>query len=101
MLACADSDKHANHDRTPAGTPLPFERHQLNQGQRFVADPIHKSVELNELCVALMDTPAFQRLRDLRQLGLTWMVYPSGCHNRCGTRRPRRGRHMPHAGSRV
>jgi HD superfamily phosphohydrolase len=56
--------------------------HEQRYRQRFIADPIHRSVELSELCVALMDTPSFQRMRDLRQLGLTWMVYPSGCHTR-------------------
>ncbi|XP_019626185.1 PREDICTED: deoxynucleoside triphosphate triphosphohydrolase SAMHD1-like [Branchiostoma belcheri] len=45
-------------------------------------DPIHGSIELPEICVAIMDTPEFQRLRHIKQLGLTCLVYPTAVHTR-------------------
>ena len=32
-------------------------------------DPVHGHIELDPLCVAIIDTPQFQRLRRLKQLG--------------------------------
>ncbi|KAK7462540.1 hypothetical protein BaRGS_00038425 [Batillaria attramentaria] len=58
-------------------------------GRRFIAgntqvvnDPVHGHIELHPLCVAIMDTPEFQRLRDIRQLGGVSYVYPGGSHSR-------------------
>ncbi|CAF4222763.1 unnamed protein product [Rotaria magnacalcarata] len=45
-------------------------------------DPIHGSIELHWLLVKLIDTPEFQRLRRLRQVGLAYYVYPGACHQR-------------------
>ena len=39
-------------------------------GQVF-NDPIHGHIELDPLCVMMIDTPQFQRLRRLKQLGLS------------------------------
>jgi HD superfamily phosphohydrolase len=43
---------------------------------------VHGYIKLNGLCVALMDTPQFQRLRDLKQLGTLYYVFPGASHNR-------------------
>jgi len=32
-------------------------------------DPIHGHIELSELCIKIIDTPQFQRLRYISQLG--------------------------------
>ena len=32
-------------------------------------DPIHGHIEIHPLCVKIMDTPQFQRLRNIKQLG--------------------------------
>ncbi|MED6282724.1 hypothetical protein CHARACLAT_001361 [Characodon lateralis] len=45
-------------------------------------DPIHGTVELHPLLVKIIDTPQFQRLRNIKQLGGTYYVYPGASHNR-------------------
>uniref|UniRef100_A0A0B7AM80 HD domain-containing protein n=1 Tax=Arion vulgaris TaxID=1028688 RepID=A0A0B7AM80_9EUPU len=45
-------------------------------------DPIHGSIQLHPVCLAVIDTPQFQRLRYVKQLGLCYFVYPGAAHNR-------------------
>ncbi|XP_037628429.1 deoxynucleoside triphosphate triphosphohydrolase SAMHD1-like isoform X2 [Sebastes umbrosus] len=45
-------------------------------------DPIHGHVELHHLLVKIIDTPQFQRLRNLKQLGGAYFVFPGASHNR-------------------
>jgi HD superfamily phosphohydrolase len=45
-------------------------------------DCVHEHYELPYLCVKVMDTPEFQRLRDLKQLGGTYNVFTCAAHNR-------------------
>ncbi|XP_054464755.1 deoxynucleoside triphosphate triphosphohydrolase SAMHD1-like [Anoplopoma fimbria] len=45
-------------------------------------DPIHGTVELHPLLVKMIDTPQFQRLRYIKQLGGAYFVYPGASHNR-------------------
>ncbi|XP_027015003.1 deoxynucleoside triphosphate triphosphohydrolase SAMHD1 [Tachysurus fulvidraco] len=45
-------------------------------------DPIHGHIELHPLLVRIIDTPQFQRLRHIKQLGATYMVFPGAAHNR-------------------
>ncbi|XP_051994015.1 deoxynucleoside triphosphate triphosphohydrolase SAMHD1-like [Xyrauchen texanus] len=45
-------------------------------------DPIHGSIELHPLLVKIIDTPQFQRLRHIKQLGAGYWVYPGASHNR-------------------
>ncbi|KAG7323772.1 hypothetical protein KOW79_013474 [Hemibagrus wyckioides] len=45
-------------------------------------DPIHGHIELHPLLVHIIDTPQFQRLRHIKQLGATYMVFPGAAHNR-------------------
>lgn len=47
-----------------------------------VRDPIHGFIGLRPVEAALVDTLPFQRLRRVRQLGLTAMVYPGAEHSR-------------------
>ncbi|CAC5371036.1 SAMHD1 [Mytilus coruscus] len=45
-------------------------------------DPIHGHIEVHPLCVKIIDTPQFQRLRDLKQIGGCYFVYPGASNNR-------------------
>ncbi|XP_050959764.1 uncharacterized protein LOC127161159 [Labeo rohita] len=45
-------------------------------------DPIHGHIELHPLLVKMIDTPQFQRLRFIKQLGTKYLVYPGATHTR-------------------
>ena len=47
-----------------------------------VRDPIHGFVELTTEERQVVNSIAFQRLRDIRQLGMGHMVYPGANHTR-------------------
>ncbi|MBO0687324.1 MAG: HD domain-containing protein, partial [Candidatus Dormibacteraeota bacterium] len=51
-------------------------------GATVLRDSIWGDIELGERELALIDTPAFQRLRGVRQLGFTDLVYPGARHSR-------------------
>ncbi|KAM9856088.1 deoxynucleoside triphosphate triphosphohydrolase SAMHD1 [Aulostomus maculatus] len=52
------------------------------QANKVLNDPIHGHVELHPLLVKILDTPQFQRLRNIKQLGGTYFVFPGASHNR-------------------
>ncbi|KAK4535046.1 hypothetical protein CDCA_CDCA03G1071 [Cyanidium caldarium] len=45
-------------------------------------DAVHGHVLLPAYCVEVCDTPHFQRLRDLKQLGTVYWTFPGASHNR-------------------
>ena len=45
-------------------------------------DPIHGFIKLSEKEKRLIDTQVFQRLRRIRQLAMTFLVYPGAVHTR-------------------
>ncbi len=47
-----------------------------------IRDPIHGFIELDEWEWEIINQPAFQRLRRIRQLALADMVYPGATHSR-------------------
>lgn len=47
-------------------------------------DPIHGFIELSELELKIVDTVPFQRLRSIRQLATTYLVYHGAEHTRFG-----------------
>ena len=47
-----------------------------------IYDPIHGFVTITPLMQEFIDTYEFQRLRDLKQLGATYFVFPSATHTR-------------------
>ncbi|GLC36111.1 hypothetical protein PLESTB_001379500 [Pleodorina starrii] len=68
--AAAASDRRA---------PPPLRRQP--PGKVF-SDPVHGTFRLDNINVTIIDTPQFQRLRDLHQLGLTHLVFPGAVHRR-------------------
>lgn len=49
---------------------------------KIIKDPVHGYVEVEEFALALLDSPALQRLRYVRQLGFSYLVYPGANHTR-------------------
>ena len=48
----------------------------------IIRDPLWNNIAVDALAMRLVDTPAFQRLRYVRQLGLAFLVYPGATHSR-------------------
>ncbi|MDD1656295.1 MAG: HD domain-containing protein [Methanomicrobiales archaeon] len=49
---------------------------------KFIKDPVHGYVEVEESLLPLLDSPPVQRLRHIRQLGFSYLVYPGANHTR-------------------
>ncbi|MGA9087395.1 MAG: HD domain-containing protein, partial [Methanoregula sp.] len=49
---------------------------------KIIKDPVHGYVEVDEEILPLLDSPAVQRLRYIRQLGFSYLVYPGANHTR-------------------
>lgn len=47
-----------------------------------IRDPVHGQLKLTGLEIKIIDTPLFQRLRNVRQLGMAHFVYPGAHHTR-------------------
>nr|XP_039258002.1 deoxynucleoside triphosphate triphosphohydrolase SAMHD1-like [Styela clava] len=45
-------------------------------------DPVHGTISLHPFLVKIINTPQFQRLRNIKQLQGAYFVYPGACHNR-------------------
>ncbi|KAK9800297.1 hypothetical protein WJX73_006473 [Symbiochloris irregularis] len=89
----AQTQPDANgHDSDGLGPDYPLSQVQykpalssawLKHGHsKAVKDVIHGLMDLGPLTVALMDTPHLQRLKRLKQLGITSSVWPCATHNR-------------------
>ena len=49
---------------------------------KIIKDPVHGYVEVEDFALALLDSPALQRLRYIKQLGFSYLVYPGANHTR-------------------
>jgi len=49
---------------------------------KTIRDPLWDTIRLDATAVRIVDTPEFQRLRYIRQLGFTHLVYPGATHTR-------------------
>lgn len=48
----------------------------------IIKDAIHGNLSLGDFEERVVDTPEFQRLRRIKQLGVTYLVYPGAMHTR-------------------
>lgn len=48
----------------------------------LIRDPLWDTIRLDDAAVTIVDSPSFQRLRYIRQLGLAHLVYPGATHTR-------------------
>ncbi len=49
---------------------------------RKVLDPVHGFIEFDQFYWNIIDTEQFQRLRSVKQLGTTFLVFPGATHSR-------------------
>ncbi|XP_050271268.1 uncharacterized protein LOC126714903 isoform X1 [Quercus robur] len=49
---------------------------------KHVHDNVHGNIYIDPLCLKFIDTEQFQRLRELKQLGMAHLVYPGAVHSR-------------------
>jgi len=54
----------------------------LKDGITQIRDPVHGYIYANELECKIIDSPVFQRLRKIRQLGTAHLTYPGALHTR-------------------
>ncbi len=47
-----------------------------------IRDPVHRDIDLSSFELELINQPQILRLIDIKQLGLTYLVYPGALHNR-------------------
>ena len=52
------------------------------KNNHVVRDPIHKFVSYTNEEKVVIDSPQFQRLRDIHQLAMTYLIYPGASHKR-------------------
>lgn len=49
---------------------------------KSIKDPVHGYVEVDTPAITLLDSPQLQRLRHIKQLGFSYLVYPGANHTR-------------------
>ena len=49
---------------------------------KIIKDPVHGYIEVPSYALPVLDAPALQRLRYIRQLGFSYLVYPGANHTR-------------------
>ena len=52
------------------------------ESSKKIYDPIHGFIRFDEFEKALIDTLPFQRLHNIHQLGISYLVYPGATHSR-------------------
>uniref|UniRef100_A0A0D9RC48 Deoxynucleoside triphosphate triphosphohydrolase SAMHD1 n=1 Tax=Chlorocebus sabaeus TaxID=60711 RepID=A0A0D9RC48_CHLSB len=88
LLPCLDESHFENLGVSSLGERKKLLSYIQRLGQihvdtmKVINDPIHGHIELHPLLVRIIDTPQFQRLRYIKQLGGGYYVFPGASHNR-------------------
>ena len=48
----------------------------------IIYDNIHGYIKLDTVASSIVDTPVFQRLRNIHQTGIMYLVFPTANHSR-------------------
>ncbi|MFO7966467.1 MAG: HD domain-containing protein [Archaeoglobaceae archaeon] len=51
-------------------------------GEKIIQDPIHGNITTEDWIIDIIDSPSFQRLRRIKQIGFGNLVYPGANHTR-------------------
>lgn len=73
------NDQQARH---LLGILKKYKIHPYDSKDKIVADMVHGQMSVHPLLMKIVDTPQFQRLRYIKQLGCLSHVYPTGNHTR-------------------
>lgn len=55
---------------------------KITQHSKLIGCSIHGHIRVSSIALKIIDTPEFQRLRDIKQLGLCHYVFPAAVHTR-------------------
>jgi len=71
-------------DFNESGYESPTKKPRSDKTQEYINihDNVHDTIEVHPLCRKIMDTPQFARLRNVKQLGCCFYVYPTATHTR-------------------
>ncbi|XP_078367264.1 deoxynucleoside triphosphate triphosphohydrolase SAMHD1-like isoform X2 [Oculina patagonica] len=75
-------EDHSSKTSSSANLSSQGDGSSLGESFKVFNDSVHGHIELHPLLVKIIDTPQFQRLRNIKQLGGCYFVYPSASHNR-------------------
>ncbi len=74
---------HSSVDESTQSFEIPF---KISRGRvsnvKYINDPVHRSIKMEDVCLKIIDTPEFQRLHSLKQLGVCDWVFRGATHTR-------------------
>ncbi|BES96759.1 SAM domain and HD [Nesidiocoris tenuis] len=81
-MAINDQEKGADlFDSPPKSSPY-ADFDAMTTNEVLINDAVHGQIRLPPVCIAVIDTLEFQRLRALKQCGICNLVYPTANHSR-------------------